>query len=142
MTDHDVESSVLIECAAALGRPCEGRLLVSGQGFNARYDLDLATGVFSRPDHDLYGSSLAGRIYVFQGPKGGIATSWALDALAQRGLAPLGLICEQVNPVLVQGAALAGIALLAGYAPAQAARLVDGACVRLDPARRQIILLD
>jgi len=131
-----------IDCEAGLGRACEGRLVVSRHGFNARYDLDLATGVFSRPEHDLYGHSLAGRIFVFTGPKGGIATSWALDALAQRGLAPLGMICRQVNPVLVQGAALAGIALLAGYAPEQGARLIDGARVRLDPPQRRIVVLD
>ena len=140
---HDgIDGAACIECAAGLGQPCEGQLLVSRQGFNARYDLDLASGVFSRPAHDLHGRNLAGRIFVVQGPKGGIATSWALDALAQRGLAPLGLICEQTNPVLVQGAALAGIALLAGYAPEKAALLADGARVRLDPQRRQIVLLD
>lgn len=140
--DHDIGGTgAAIECAAGLGQPCEGRLLVSRHAFNARYDLDLGSGTFSRLGHDLYGRSLAGRIFVFAGPKGGIATSWALDALAQRKLAPLGLICQQVNPVLVQGAALAGIALLAGYAPEQAARLVDGARVRLDPQRRRIVML-
>ncbi|MGD9941858.1 MAG: DUF126 domain-containing protein [Burkholderiaceae bacterium] len=137
-----IEQTSFIECTAGLGRVCDGELLVSRHGFNARYDLDLNSGVFSRPQHDLYGLSPAGRILVFTGPKGGIATSWALDSLAQRGLAPLGLVCQQVNPVVVQGAALAGITLLAGYEARDLPRLASGARVRLDPRLRRIVLLD
>lgn len=124
-----------IRFEAGFGDPCEGQLLVSRMGFNARYDLDLSTGVFARPEHDLHGCRLAGKVFVFTGPKGGIATSWALDALARRGLAPLALVCREVNPVIVQGAVLAGIPLLSGYAADSGAWLRDGLRVRIDPAR-------
>lgn len=125
-------------CDAAVGPACEGELLVSCQGFNARYDLDLGTGRFSRPEHDLFGRELRGRVFVFTVPKGGIATSWALNALAVRGLAPLAILCGEVNPVVVQGAVLAGIALMAGLPEEARALLRDGVRVRLDPASRSI----
>jgi uncharacterized protein len=125
-------------CEAAVGAPCEGELLVSNQGFNARYDLDLATGRFARPDHDLHGRSLQDRVFVFTAPKGGIATSWALNALAVRGLAPKAILCDDVNPVVVQGAVLARITLMAGLPSALRPFLRDGVRVRLDPASRRI----
>lgn len=128
----------VFSCDAAIGAPCEGELLVSRQGFNARYDLDLSTGRFSRPDHDLHGRSLRGSVFVFTVPKGGIATSWALNALAVRGLAPKAILCDEVNPVVVQGAVLAGITLMAGLPPGLRACLRDGVIVRLEPASRRI----
>ncbi len=128
--------------SAGFGDTCEGILLVSRQGFNARYDLDLENGVFSRPEHDLYGQSLAGRIFYFTSPKGGIATSWALRALAEHGLAPRALLCQEVNPIIVQGAVLARIALVSGIPPDAAARLRSGMAACIDPAQRSVLVLD
>lgn len=130
-----------IACSAGTGRVCEGELLVSRMGFNARYDLDLTSGVFSRSEHDLFGRELAGKVFVFDGPKGGIATSWALGSLAQRGLAPVALVTREVNPVIVQGAVLAGIPLVAGVSLSDMARLRDGMRVRVDPHARALVLL-
>ena len=127
-------------CDAALGAPCEGELLVSSQAFNARYDLDLATGRFARPGHDLHGRSLQDRVFVFTVPKGGIATSWALNALSVRGLAPKAILCDEVNPVVVQGAVLARITLMAGLPPTLRPMLQDGMTVRLDPGSRRITI--
>lgn len=116
------------------GPSVEGEAIVSRQGFNARYDLDRDQGVFSRPGHDHFGLSPAGKIYIFTTPKGGIATSWALLDLQQRGLAPLALVCQRANPVVIQGAVLAGMALLDRFDqdPVQFVRTGDR--VRLTPA--------
>ncbi len=128
-------------CESAVGPACEGELLVSRQDFNARYDLELGTGRFSRPDHDLYGCSLQGVVFAFTAPKGGIATSWALNELAARGLAPCAILCDEVNPVVVQGAVLAGITLMSGLPEAFRRHMVSGVRVRLDPAARRIALV-
>ena len=116
------------------GPSVEGEAIVSSQGFNARYDLDRVKGVFSRPGHDHFGLSPAGKIYIFTTPKGGIATSWALLDLQERGLAPLALVCQRANPVVIQGAVLAGMALLDRFDhdPVQFVRTGDR--VRLTPA--------
>lgn len=119
--------------ARGWGPVVEGQALVSGQGFNARYDLDRDQGVFSRPDHDHYGASPAGKIFVFTTPKGGIATSWALLDLRLRGLAPLGLVCRRSNPVVVQGAVLSGLPLMDGCDQDPTECIQTGDWVRLSP---------
>jgi hypothetical protein len=107
--------------------------LVSESGFSARYDLDREAGVFSRPAHDLFGQSYLNRVLVFPTAKGGIATSWMLAEMASRNLAPLGLIFSSTNPVMVQGAALAKLPLMAGLEPDPVSSIKTGDRVELDP---------
>ena len=52
-----------------LGPLVEGRAIVSKHGFNARYDLNRVSGVFSRPEHDHFGASPAGKIFFFSTPR-------------------------------------------------------------------------
>ncbi|MCX7961554.1 MAG: DUF126 domain-containing protein [Burkholderiales bacterium] len=120
----------------ATGRPVEGIALVAKDGFSARYDLDRSTGTFSRPTHKLAGRSYVGRILVLDTAKGGVASAWMLREMAARGLAPLALVLNSVNPILAQGAVFAELTLLAGFAEDVTARVPDGAPVALEPARR------
>jgi uncharacterized protein len=117
-----------------LGPMVEGRAIVSKHGFNARYDLNRVSGVFSRPEHDHFGASPAGKIFFFSTPRGGIATSWALLDLQSRSLAPIGLVCRRANPVVAQGAALSGMALLDRLEPDPLLHVQTGDWVRLTPA--------
>lgn len=126
---------------AGFGEPVEGIAIVSTHGFNARYDMDRERGVFSRPEHDLHGQSPAGRIFVFTTPKGGIATSWALLDLKTRGLAPLALVCRRLNPVVAQGAVLAGIAVVDRLDLDPVTSLQSGDRIRVDPAAGRIELI-
>ena len=119
--------------AAGMGAPVRGRALVASDGFSARYDLDRVRGVFSRPDHALAGQSYVGRILVLDAAKGGVATAWMLHEMAARGVAPLGLVLNRVNPIMVQGAALAGLTLLSGFDVDITRAVPDGAEVQLDP---------
>ncbi|TFL13176.1 DUF126 domain-containing protein [Pusillimonas caeni] len=130
----------LLRFGRGYGEAVEGELIVSSQGFNARYDMDLHKGIFSRPGHDLYGQSIQGKIYVFSTPKGGIATSWALANLCERGLAPLALICRRANPVVVQGAVLARIPIVDCLEQDSADWLETGQRAHLDPARGELIV--
>ena len=124
-----------------IGPVVEGEAIVSRQGFNARYDLDRVKGVFSRPDHDHFGASPTGKIYVFSTPKGGIATSWALLDLRTRGLAPLGLVCQRANPVVAQGAVLSGISLMVRLDEAPPQCIKTGDWIRLNPGSGLIEIL-
>ena len=118
-----------------VGPVSEGEALVSRHGFNARYDMDRRRGVFSRPSHDLYGQPYAGRILVFTTAKGGVATSWALRDLREKGLAPAGLVFQQANPIVVQGTVFAQMPILHRLEPDPVESLRTGDWVRLDPAR-------
>lgn len=116
-----------------VGDVVEGEALVSPDGFSARYDLDPAAGTISRESHALYGQSIAARIFVCPTAKGGFATSWALLDLRARGFAPAAMLFSWANPVMVQGAVLAGIALMDRLTPDPMQAIQTGDRVRVDP---------
>ena len=108
-------ADTIFYASAAMGRTVTGEALVAKDGFSARYDLDRIAGIFSRPEHKLAGQSYVGRILVLDVAKGGVATAWMLQEMAARGKVPAALVLNRVNPIMVQGAALAGITLMSGF---------------------------
>ena len=46
-----------LKCHIGIGPKVEGVALVAHDNFSARYDLDRIKGVFSRPQHQLFGKS-------------------------------------------------------------------------------------
>ena len=123
---------------AGFGAPVDGEALVSSHGFSARYDLDHTTGVVSRESHDLYGQSVVGKILVVSTAKGGTATGWRLLDLVSRGTAPSALIFRRTNPVMVQGAVLAGIAIMHRLEPDPVEVLATGDLLHLLPAEGRV----
>lgn len=92
-----------------IGERVSGVALVARDDFSARYDLDRIRGIFSRPAHALYGESYVGRVLVLNTAKGGVATAWMLREMCSRGMAPAALLLNRANPIMVQGAAFAGL---------------------------------
>jgi uncharacterized protein len=129
-TEPDVELCT----TPGVGPRVVGVALVSRHGFSARYDVDRERGVFSREAHDLHGQSLVGRVLVCDTAKGGIATSWMLLDMVQRGVAPLAILFRTTNPVMVQGAVLAGLPMLHRLAPDPIETIRTGDTVEVDPA--------
>ena len=125
----------------AIGKRVRGEALVAHDGFSARYDLDRIKGVFSRPTHKLAGQSYVGRILVLDTAKGGVASSWMLHEMRARGVVPLALVLNSVNPILAQGAAFGELTLLAGFDADITARVPNGATVEIDPAARTLRVL-
>lgn len=117
----------------AMGCKVRGRALVAADDFSARYDLDRTQGTFSRPGHKLAGRSYTGAVLVLNGAKGGVATAWMLYEMKSRGIVPAALVFNSVNPIMVQGAAFAGISMMSGFATDITAEIPDGALVELDP---------
>lgn len=122
----------------AMGRAVRGQALVAKDGFSARYDLDRIAGTFSRPTHKLAGQSYVGKILVLDTAKGGVATAWMLREMASRGVVPLALVLNSVNPIIAQGAAFGEITLLAGFDEDVTAAIPHGATVEIDPATRTV----
>jgi hypothetical protein len=122
----------------AMGRKVQGQALVAKDGFSARYDLDRIKGVFSRPAHKLAGQSYVGRILVLDTAKGGVASAWMLREMASRGVVPLALVFNSVNPIIAQGAALGEVTLVAGFDGDITASIPHGATVEIDPAARTV----
>ena len=126
-------SSRTFIATAGMGCRVEGEALVARDGFSARYDLDRLRGVFSRPDHKLAGESYAGRVLVLDAAKGGVATAWMLHEMNARGVVPAALVLNVVNPIMVQGAALADFTMISGFALDITHAIPNGAWVEVDP---------
>jgi len=117
----------------AMGPTVRGLALVAKDGFSARYDLDRIKGIFSRPSHKLAGQSYVGKVLVLDTAKGGVATAWMLHEMKSRGIVPLVLVLNSVNPILAQGAALGDVAMLAGFDEDITAAVSHGAEVEVVP---------
>jgi len=125
----------------AMGARVEGIALVARDGFSARYDLDRLQGVFSRPAHKLAGQSYRDRILVLDAAKGGVATAWMLHEMKARGITPLALVFNAVNPIMAQGAALANLPMLAGFDCDITSVIASGAHVELIPDKALLRVL-
>jgi predicted aconitase with swiveling domain len=117
---------------AAMGRAVRGRALVATDGFSARYDLDRIAGVFSRHQHKLFGQSYVGVVLILDRAKGGVATAWMLHEMSARRIVPAALVFNTVNPIMVQGAALADATMMSGFNVDITKAVPDGALVEVD----------
>ena len=133
--------SKVFQARHAMGQIVRGPALVAHDGFSARYDLDRIKGTFSRPAHKLAGQSYVGKILVLDTAKGGVATAWMLHEMKSRGIVPLALVLNSVNPILAQGAALGDLPMLAGFDEDITAAIADGAEVEVNPQARSITVL-
>ena len=113
-----------LKCHVGIGPKVEGIALVADDNFSARYDLDRINGVFSRPQHKLYGKSYKDVILVLNTAKGGVATAWMLYEMTSRKIAPKGILFNSVNTILAQGAALAGMAMVDRFEDGDVTKIV------------------
>jgi predicted aconitase with swiveling domain len=132
---------LILRCHPGVGPAVTGEALVAKDNFSARYDLDRKAGTFSRPNHALFGQSYAGRVLVLDQAKGGVATAWMLRDMAERGIVPLALVFNRVNPILAQGAAFAGMALVDRFEADVTSLIRSGDTVRVDPAAGAVEIL-
>jgi predicted aconitase with swiveling domain len=132
-------SATVFYAHAGMGRPVRGQALVAKDGFSARYDLDRVRGIFCRPEHKLAGESYVGRVLVLDAAKGGVATAWMLHDMTARGIIPAALVLNAVNPIMVQGAALADFTMISGFEVDITAAIPNGALVEVDGGARPCI---
>jgi len=134
-------SGRIIKGHVGIGAAVTGTALVAQDDFSARYDLDRIAGVFSRPAHKLYGESYVGRILVLNTAKGGVATAWMLHEMQARGMAPAALLLNRANPIMAQGAALAGLAFMDRFETDITGAIRTGDEVTVDPEAGTVTVL-
>ena len=131
--------TIKLNCHAGIGPKVEGIALVADDNFSARYDLDRIKGVFSRPQHKLFGQSYKDVILVLNTAKGGVATAWMLYEMTSRKVAPKAILLNQANTILVQGAALANMAMLDRFDKGDVTKLIEtGDHLVVDPQAGQV----
>ena len=134
-TNMTTGMTITLACHVGIGPMVEGVALVADDNFSARYDLDRVNGVFSRPQHWLYGQSYRHVVLVLNTAKGGVGTAWMLHEMVSRDMAPRALLLNAANTILAQGAALANMAMCDRFADGDVTELIrTGDRLTVDPA--------
>ena len=71
----------------------------------------------------------------------GVASAWMLHEMKSRGIVTLAFVFNSVNPILVQGAALGDVPMLAGFDEDITAAITDGAEIEVDPQAKTVTVL-
>ncbi len=133
--------SIELKCHVGIGPDVEGEALVASDNFSARYDLDRIKGVFSRPQHALFGESYAGKILVLNTAKGGVASAWMLHEMKSRGMFPKAILFNAANTILAQGAALADLTMCDRFEDGDVTTLIkSGEFVKVYPEKGLVIV--
>ena len=91
----------------------EGEALVGKDLISWYSDIDIETGEFVNPHHDLYGRTTKNVILIFPGMKGGMGSNWRIPACVKDyKVGPLAIINVKSNMVETAGALLAGIPII------------------------------
>ena len=129
----------ILKCHIGVGPAVTGEALVADDNFSARYDLDRINGVFSRPQHKLAGQSYRDKILVLNTAMGGVATAWMLYEMQSRGITPKAILFNNANTILVQGAAMADMAMCDRFVDGDITTLIKtGQMVAVDPAAGEV----
>ena len=132
----------VLRCHAGIGPDVEGEALVAIDNFSARYDLDREKGIFSRPQHALFGKSYRDKILVFNTAKGGVASAWMLYEMKARGIAPKAILFNKANTILAQGAALALMSMCDRFVDGDITTLItSGQILRVRPSAGEVELV-
>ncbi|MEQ8318707.1 MAG: DUF126 domain-containing protein [Rhodospirillales bacterium] len=133
--------SIELKCHVGIGPDVEGEALVASDNFSARYDLDRIKGVFSRPQHALFGESYDGKILVLNTAKGGVASAWMLHEMKSRGMFPKAILFNAANTILAQGAALADLTMCDRFEDGDVTTLIkSGEFVKVYPEKGLVIV--
>ena len=134
---------IVLTCHRGIGPAVTGSALVADDNFSARYDLDRAKGIFSRPAHRLHGQSYVGKILVLVTAKGGVASAWMLREMTARNMAPKAIIFDRANTILAQGAAFAGMTMVDRFEAGNPVGLIrTGDEVRIEPDKGLVTILN
>ena len=131
-----VAREIFVEAGVGLTIPVDrGQAVQLGDQFVefAFVFCDRIRGVFSRPEHKLADESYTGKVLVLDAAKGGVATAWMLYEMTSRGVKPAALVLNRANPIMVQGAALAGFTMISGFDLDITKAIPNGAEVEIDP---------
>lgn len=123
-----------------IGEKVTAEALVADDNFSARYDLDRVRGIFSRAAHKLHGQSYVGKVLILNTAKGGVATAWMLHEMKSRDMAPAALLLNSTNPIMAQGAALAGLPFMDRFETDLTQAVKTGDRVTVDPQNGTVTL--
>jgi len=135
-----MSGETIIRGHVGIGPKVTAEALAADDFFSARYDLDRINGVFSRPQHKLFGQNYVGKVLVLRAAKGGVATAWMLREMASRDMAPVALLLNYANTIMAQGAAFGGIAMIDRFETDITQAIRTGDRVTVDPPAGKVTI--
>ncbi|MCG3258698.1 MAG: DUF126 domain-containing protein [Candidatus Heimdallarchaeota archaeon] len=87
----------------------EGIALVSPIPISFFGGVDAETGIITDSENPLFGESLTDKIFVFPRSKGSTVGSYVIYGLSVNNVAPLALIADKAETIVIAGAILANI---------------------------------
>ncbi len=110
----------------------EGEALVSKDAISFFGGIDPKTGIVIDKGHCLEGKCIKGRVLVFPRGKGSTVGSYVLLQLKKNGCAPVAIINEEAEPIIVVGAIISSIPMVDKLEGGAYAKIKDGARVKVD----------
>ncbi len=90
----------------------EGEALVSSSPISFLGGVDAKTGKITDPENNLFGESIKDKIFVFPEGQGSTVGSYVIYGLSINDVAPLAMIANQAETIVIAGAVLAEIPLV------------------------------
>ncbi|AIY90806.1 DUF126 domain-containing protein [Geoglobus acetivorans] len=90
----------------------EGYAIVSKKPVSFLGDVNPETGVIVDSDSDIYGESIAGKIFVFPEGRGSTVGTYILLRMKKNGCAPAGIVMKKSEAIVAVGAIIAEIPLV------------------------------
>jgi len=111
----------------------EGPALVCAKAFSFLGDVDMDTGEIIAHGHEHRGKSIAGKVMIYPETKGSSGGCVVLTTLARQGRQPAAIILEKpADTNMVEGAILAGVAMVCQPEQSLIDVVPDGAAVAVD----------
>jgi predicted aconitase with swiveling domain len=127
MAEHTIQARPIVKGTV------EGEALVCHNAFSFMGDVDMDTGVVIAKGHEHEGESIAGKVMIYPETKGSSGGCIVLMTLAKRGKQPAAIVLEKpADPNIVEGAILAGVALVCEPEESLVELVPHGAMVKVD----------
>jgi len=127
MTDHTAKARGIVK------RKAEGKALICHRAFSFLGDVDMDSGEIIAHGHEHEGESIAGRVLIYPETKGSSGGCVVLMSLAKTGKQPSAIVLgKAADPNIVEGAIIAGIALVCEPESDLIGEIPNGAHVTVD----------
>jgi len=127
VVDHIIKARPIVK-----GR-VDAPALVCHNAFSFMGDVDMDTGVIIAKGHEHEGQTIAGKVMIYPETKGSSGGCIVLMTLAKQGRQPAAIVLEKpADPNIVEGAILAGVALVCEPEESLVASVPNGAMVSVD----------
>ena len=118
----------------------EGQAIVSQLPISFYGDIDPETGKILDKSNPQYGKSIANKIFVFPESRGSTVGSYVIYGLHVNGVAPLGLIVETAETIVIAGAILADIPLVDKPESNIFSEIKTGDIVQINTVKKEIVI--